>query len=131
MANEKNIEPHKFQPGESGNPAGRPKGSRNLSTILKEMLEEEITVDLGDGKKAKKAFKEVIIRKLIKKAADGSEKAIATIFDRVDGKAQQFIDVSSGGEPITAGTHVVEFRDYTRPQPEAKSKAKPKKKPKK
>lgn len=122
MANEKNIEPHRFQPGESGNPAGRPKGSRNLSTLLREMLEEEIPVDLGNGQKANKKFKEVIIRKLLKNAADGRDKAIATIFDRVDGKAQQFIDVSSGGEPITAGTHVVEFRDYTKPAAPAKKK---------
>jgi hypothetical protein len=32
-----NLEP--FKKGQSGNPAGRPKGSRNRSTILKELLD--------------------------------------------------------------------------------------------
>ena len=31
---------HLFQPGESGNPAGRPKGARNKSTMAAEMLLE-------------------------------------------------------------------------------------------
>ena len=38
MANEKNIEKHKFKKGESGNPNGRPVGSRNRSTIEKQWL---------------------------------------------------------------------------------------------
>ena len=33
-----------FKPGQSGNPDGRPKGSRNLATDLREELDEEIVV---------------------------------------------------------------------------------------
>ena len=33
MANIENIEKHKFKKGESGNPAGRPVGSRNRITV--------------------------------------------------------------------------------------------------
>lgn len=33
-----------FKPGQSGNPAGRPKGSRNLKTVLLDVLSEEITI---------------------------------------------------------------------------------------
>lgn len=36
MANEENLKP--FKKGQIGNPAGRPKGSKNRSTIFKEML---------------------------------------------------------------------------------------------
>jgi len=82
---------NQFKEGESGNPNGRPKGSRNLSTILKEMLEEEIEVEI-QGKKEKRQFQEVIIRKLLKKANDGDIRAIEQIFDRTEGKAKQTVD---------------------------------------
>jgi ribosomal 50S subunit-associated protein YjgA (DUF615 family) len=86
-----------FKEGESGNPAGRPKGTRNLSTILREMLEEEIEVNV-EGKKERKQFQEVIIRKLIKKASDGDIKAITEILDRVEGKAKQTVEQSGKTE---------------------------------
>jgi len=94
MPNPENIEPHKFEPGQSGNPNGRPLGSKNLSTILREMLEEEIDVVI-DGVKTKKKFKDAIIRKLMKKAHDGDLKAIIEIFDRVEGKAKQELTVQT------------------------------------
>lgn len=37
MANEQNLTP--FKKGEVANPTGRPKGKRNRSTILKELLD--------------------------------------------------------------------------------------------
>ena len=39
MANDENIKPFEFKKGQSGNPAGRPKGSKNRSTIAKKWLE--------------------------------------------------------------------------------------------
>jgi hypothetical protein len=97
MPNPENIEPYKFEPGQSGNPSGRPKGTKNPSTILKEMLEEELEVVI-DGVKVKKTFKDLIVRKLIKKANDGDLRAIQEIFDRVEGKAKQEIqhDINTG-----------------------------------
>ena len=81
-----NLKP--FKEGESGNPAGRPKGSRNLSTILREMLEEEIEVNI-DGKKERKQFKDVLIRKLLKKANEGDLRAMQEVFDRTEGRSIQ------------------------------------------
>lgn len=91
MPNPENIEPYKMKPGETLNPYGRPRGSKNLSTILREMLDEEVEVTI-DGKKEKRTFQDVIIRKLIKKANDGDMRAIQEIFDRTEGKATQSID---------------------------------------
>ena len=39
MANNDNLKP--FKKGQSGNPKGRPKGSKNRSTIIKKWLEVE------------------------------------------------------------------------------------------
>jgi Family of unknown function (DUF5681) len=35
---------HRFKPGQSGNPRGRPKGKKNEATILHELLNRKITV---------------------------------------------------------------------------------------
>lgn len=82
--NDENLKP--FKPGESGNPAGRPKGTKNMSTILKEMLELEIEVD-----GVKITQKDAIIKKLIQKSTAGELSAIQEIFDRTEGKAKQEI----------------------------------------
>ena len=92
MPNAENIEGQGFHTDPNRiNKEGRPKGSRNLSTILREMLEEEIEVNI-DGVKSRKQFQEVIIRKLLKKANDGDLRAIQDILDRVEGKATQKIN---------------------------------------
>lgn len=39
MANEENLTP--FKPGQSGNPNGRPKGSKNLASIIRELENED------------------------------------------------------------------------------------------
>ena len=43
MAGKGQIEP-RWKKGESGNPAGRPKGSKNRSTIIREMLDMMVQV---------------------------------------------------------------------------------------
>lgn len=86
--NPENLKGHEFKPGESGNPTGRPIGARSLSTILREMLDEEIEI-IDGATKTKKKFSDIIVRKLLKKANDGDIRAIQEIFDRMEGKAKQ------------------------------------------
>lgn len=108
----KDIEQYQFNKGESGNPNGRPKGARSLSTILRAMLEEEIEITV-DGKKEKKQFQDVIIRKLIKKANDGDLRAIQEIFNRIEGKPQDKIDLTTMGEKLTHPVQEVIVRDFS------------------
>jgi len=92
-----NEEKGQFKPGQSGNPAGKPKGTKHLSTMLKAMLNEEVEID---GQKIK--FDQALIKKLLKKASDGDIKAIQEVFDRTEGKAKQEIETEhSGGLDIT------------------------------
>lgn len=104
MPNPENLKEPWKEGDPSPNPSGRPKGSKNLSTILKAMLEEDVEVVI-DGKKERRQFQEVIIRKLLKKANDGEIRAIKEIFDRVDGKSKQ--EVQHSGEITTITGMVV------------------------
>jgi hypothetical protein len=88
-------EESRFKPGESGNPAGRAAGSKNMSTILKELLDEEIEID---GEKI--PFKSAIVKKLVRKANAGNLKAIQEIFDRTEGKAKQEMKIEAIGRGI-------------------------------
>jgi len=94
MPNPQNLKEPWKEGDPSPNPTGRPKGSRNLSTILRAMLEEDVEILNDDGVKEKKQFQDAIIQKLVKKAAAGEIKAITEIFDRVEGKAKQEISMN-------------------------------------
>jgi hypothetical protein len=58
-----------FEKGESGNPAGRPRGSRNKRTLLAEHLLE------GDT--------EAIVRTMIERAKEGDMAAVRLCVDRI------------------------------------------------
>jgi hypothetical protein len=69
---------HQFQPGHSGNPAGRPKGARSLKADLREELAE--LIPFGDGNHALELSKQrVLIKKLVAAAIDGDARAMATV----------------------------------------------------
>ncbi|HEX3944950.1 MAG TPA: DUF5681 domain-containing protein [Rhizomicrobium sp.] len=66
---------NRFKPGKSGNPKGRPTGSRNLATELKSELSKPVTV--RENGQAKKVSKRVaLIKSLIAKGLSGDVKAI-------------------------------------------------------
>src|ERR1700722_1570347 len=75
MANEQNLKP--WKPGQSGNPAGKPKGTRHLSAWIQEMMEDEqFTRKLANGRSKKEMPVKAIVGTLIAKALDGDMRAI-------------------------------------------------------
>ena len=58
----------RFQKGQSGNPRGRPRGSKNLSTLLTDALNEPVVVT-EDGKRRKISKRELGVRQLVNKFA--------------------------------------------------------------
>lgn len=86
-----------FKPGQTGNPAGRPKKLPSLDRLLGECLGE-------DGKEAV-----AILKAVIDKAKKGDIRAAEVILDRLYGKARQGLDITSLGESINQNAKI----DYT------------------
>src|SRR5690606_37810847 len=66
---------HRFKPGQSGNPRGRPKDSRNHATILEEELDTALPY-LIDGKRKTIPARRLMLRQAVHKAAKGDLKAL-------------------------------------------------------
>ena len=69
-----------FKPGQSGNPAGRPKGTKNLKTDLEEELRELITVREGGNQKIV-SKQRAMLKSLTAKAVQGDPRAAAIVID--------------------------------------------------
>src|ERR1700721_1699186 len=64
----------RFQKGRSGNPKGRPRGKKNMSTLLSAALDAAIIVG-QNGRRKKISKREAIITQLVKKSASADLKA--------------------------------------------------------
>lgn len=68
----------RFQPGQSGNPIGRAKGSQNFKTLFNKILNEKIAVREGSGvRKVSKA--EAILRTVVVGALKGDVRHAAML----------------------------------------------------
>jgi len=69
-----------FKKGASGNPKGRPKGSKNFGILVENQFLKPVTVT-ANGRKTKMTMIEVIIARLLKKAAEGDLVAMKAALD--------------------------------------------------
>lgn len=60
----------RFQKGRSGNPQGRPKGSRNLASVLERTLRERVVIN-ENGTRRIVTKLEAAVKQLVNKAASG------------------------------------------------------------
>jgi len=72
-----------FRKGMSGNPQGRPKGSKNLSTYFMEVAEKQVIATI-DGKSRRISMVQAITMQLATKAAAGDQPAINKFLDWID-----------------------------------------------
>jgi Family of unknown function (DUF5681) len=73
----------RFKAGESGNPKGRPKGSRPVGSMLRDIIQQKVSVTEG-GKTRKLPAIEVMFRRLANDAMRSDQKAIKLLLSLVD-----------------------------------------------
>jgi hypothetical protein len=65
----------RFVKGQSANPKGRPRGSKNMTTIIAEVLDERVTIK-ENGKARRVTKRLAMFKQLVNKAAMGDLKAL-------------------------------------------------------
>ena len=74
---------HQFKPGQSGNRKGRPKGSRNTATLLREILDRKIEVRSSSTVR-KISVREAMLTRFTESALKGDTKSAAFLLQRYD-----------------------------------------------
>ncbi|MCA9330079.1 hypothetical protein KDA11_05495 [Candidatus Saccharibacteria bacterium] len=80
-----------WKKGQSGNPNGRKQGSKNVSTIVRKLLEQNavdeilLTTNLTDLAKGQPtSYAQAMVLAMIKKALEGDVRAVKWLADRQD-----------------------------------------------
>ena len=78
----------RFKPGQSGNPAGRPRKEDCITSLLKEQLAEP---NPRDGEK--RTWAQCVVAALLQLAAAGNVRAAGLVLERVEGKVKETLNV--------------------------------------
>jgi hypothetical protein len=86
----------RFRKGRSGNPRGRPRGSRNFASLMEEALAEPVIIT-ENGRRKKATKLQAIAKQLVNKAAQGDHRSIQLLMAFTE--RQQLL--GKDGKPIT------------------------------
>jgi Family of unknown function (DUF5681) len=98
----------RFRKGRSGNPKGRPPGSRNFASLMEEALAEPVIIT-ENGRRMKATKLQAIVKQLVNKAAQGDHRSIQTLLAFTerqqllgkDGKPVTIVELLSAIGPVT------------------------------
>src|SRR3954464_4758145 len=82
-----------FKPGQSGNPGGRRKGSRNFKTIVLEVLDSEIELTEG-GRTRRVPMIEALVLRQGQAGLPGDRRAIESLIDRYERHSSHEVEPS-------------------------------------
>lgn len=97
---------HRWQKGQSGNPKGKEKGTRNTKTYIQKALSARIRVVEG-GRQRKLETRDVLARKLVRRALEGDTKATDTII-RYDTAESSHASGKGTGAPAATAYEIVD-----------------------
>jgi len=86
----------RFQPGQSGNPRGRPKGMKSVGELLEQALATRVTVQ-DNGRDRRMPVLEVVIRGLVNDAVRRDHKAMRAVFALLERHRQSADPGASSG----------------------------------
>jgi hypothetical protein len=85
-----------FAKGRSGNPNGRPKGSKNFGLVIEEELNTKIPIN-ENGKRKSITKRQAVAKQLVNKAASGDSKAIPILLN--EARAREKAGIGLGPDP--------------------------------
>jgi len=88
------LKGHRWKPGQSGNPGGRPKGAINLSKRIENKLLEALQGQGPEGKQVADALASAIVKAMVKDPVK-AERLIARVMDRDEGPIAQNVELST------------------------------------
>jgi hypothetical protein len=88
----------RFRKGRSGNPRGRPRGSRNFASLVEEALAEPVVIT-ENGKRKKATKLQAIVKQVVNKAAQGDHRSIQLLI----AFTERHELLGKDGKPITIG----------------------------
>ena len=89
-----------FKKGRSGNPKGRPKGSKNMSTHIEEVLASKVMVR-ENGISRMLPFRKVFVRNLAAKALNGTVRDMLSTMSAIETYAPQELEQKPYPDKLT------------------------------
>jgi hypothetical protein len=98
-----------FKKGQSGNPNGRPKGSKNAASLFNEIFDQQVTV-VKNGKPTKVPIMQAMLMKLAAMAMGGDMKAMAKVLELYH--AAQSAAVNDNQPPMKGSSFALTPEEY-------------------
>ena len=96
-----------FKKGQSGNPRGRPRGSRNLRSLIKKELRELIIVN-ENGRQKELTKREAMVKRLVNSALAGDRKLLPYLVEYEGAREAQ--------EETTRSRKAPKLKEMSRPE---------------
>jgi len=88
----------RFCKGQSGNPKGRPRGAKNLATLMEKVLKEPVVIS-ENGKQRRITKREALIKQLVNKAIAGDPRSIKLLLAELR-EIDDRVGTDDGGIPL-------------------------------
>ncbi len=103
----------RFKPGKSGNPKGRPKGSKNFATVIEQELNGRVPIN-ENGQRRSVSKRQVIAKQMVNKAAGGDLKAAQTLLSQERLRDEDQSQVTASLDVFDTPNHVLVIAEIVR-----------------